>query len=273
MSETRPPRQQNLHRIDDQIIERLSELNQLFYDSFAHHFSDTRGTQQIGLHRLLDFLPEQGSLLDVGCGNGRLALLLEQEERSIDYVGVDASEKLVAIAQGATRQLQHVHARFFVADLLKPGWTAALPAAVWPLRGASELGDPGNTFDAVTLLAVLHHVPGWHIRRNLLATVSRLMCPHGVLAVSTWQFLRSQRLRRKLVPWSVLDIDEQELEPGDYLLDWQRGGTGLRYCHLIDEDELAALAAAAGLVVTATYYADGRQGDLNLFAILSVREP
>lgn len=35
-------------------------------------------------------------------------------------------------------------------------------------------------------------------------------------------------------------------EPGDYLLDWKRGGQGLRYCHLVDEAEVERLAAGSG---------------------------
>ena len=75
-------------------------------------------------------------------------------------------------------------------------------------------------------------------------------------------------MRRKIVDWEAVDIDEEDLDPGDYLLDWKRGGRGLRYCHLVDEEEMGALAAASGLIVRETFRAGGREGDLSLFAIL-----
>jgi hypothetical protein len=118
---------------------------------------------------------------------------------------------------------------------------------------------------------VLHHIPGWHGRRNLLAQLAGLLADDGVLALSTWQFLNEARLRRKVVPWSAAGLAPDQLEPGDYLLDWQRGGAGLRYCHLVDEAELAALAGLAGLQLQAIYYDDGRNKNLNLFAVLRPR--
>jgi capsular polysaccharide biosynthesis protein len=60
------------------------------------------------------------------------------------------------------------------------------------------------------------------------------------------------------------------LDPGDYLLDWKRGGRGLRYCHLVDEAEIERLAAESGLRVCETFRAGGREGDLSLFAVLRV---
>ena len=70
------------------------------------------------------------------------------------------------------------------------------------------------------------------------------------------------------MPWREVGLAESDLEPGDYLLDWHRGGSGLRYCHLVDEAELTALAGAAGLTVSDLYYADGVGQNLNLFAVL-----
>ena len=77
-------------------------------------------------------------------------------------------------------------------------------------------------------------------------------------------------MRRKIVDWSEVGMAEGELESGDYLLDWKRGGRGLRYCHLVDETEVGRLAAESGLRVRETFRAGGREGDLSLFAVLQV---
>lgn len=244
--------------MDRSTVLRLLTINRQFYDRFAEDFAATRRPQQPGLQRLLPLLSLQDDdwLLDVGCGNGRLAQLLEAElpARRLHYVGLDASARLLATAQQASKDLQHVRAQFIQADVTAPGWTDRLPA--------------GRSYQAITLLAVLHHLPGRSLRRDLLTTLRLLLTADGVLALSTWQFLNSARLRRKIIPWESIGLDPTALEPGDYLLDWQRGGWGLRYCHLIDEAELRELAHAAGYTVTTTYQADGREGNLNLFAIL-----
>ncbi|MEA3335380.1 MAG: class I SAM-dependent methyltransferase [Chloroflexota bacterium] len=244
--------------MDQPVIERLVTINREFYHRFADQFANTRGPQQPGLLLLPDFLPRSGRLLDIGCGNGRFALVLEQRELLIDYLGIDASRPLLEIARETTNDLRYVRTAFQQVDVMAENW-------------AHELQE--GSFDAIALLAVLHHIPGRQRRRSLLAGLREHLAPSGVLAISTWQFLNSERLKRKIVPWQQIDIDSDSVEPGDYLLDWQRGGSGLRYCHLIDERQLRELAAAAGLEVREIFLADGKEGNLNLFAILARNGP
>jgi 2-polyprenyl-3-methyl-5-hydroxy-6-metoxy-1,4-benzoquinol methylase len=118
------------------------------------------------------------------------------------------------------------------------------------------------------VLAVLHHVPSFDLRLGVLRQVAGLLAPGGRLILSTWQFLDSPRMRRKIVDWAEAGVAEEALEPGDYLLDWRRGGRGLRYCHLVDEGEVERLAAESGFRVRETFRAGGREGNLSLFAVL-----
>jgi hypothetical protein len=111
-------------------------------------------------------------------------------------------------------------------------------------------------------------VPGFDLRARVLRGIGSLLKTTGYAIVSTWRFLAHERLRRKIVDWDELGIDEDELDRGDYLLDWRRGGRGLRYCHLVDEEEVEQLAAASGFRVRETFRAGGREGDLSLFAVL-----
>lgn len=232
--------------------ETLLRLNRAFYDRFAADFAGSRTPNQPGLRRLLDYLPTRGRLLDVGCGNGRLAHLLDQQARLVAYVGVDSGARLLALARANAEALA-IPSQFIEADVSVAGWQGKLP--------------PGP-YDAVAALALLHHLPGWQRRRGLLVQLAGLLADDGVLALSTWQFLNEARLRRKVVNWSAAGLTSDQVEPGDYLLDWQRGGSGLRYCHLVEEVELAELAASAGLRVQAVFYDDGRHKNLNLFAVL-----
>lgn len=244
--------------MSSEVGQQLLRLNQDFYRRFALPFSDTRDPQQPGQpgwQRLLDWLPAHGSLLDAGCGNGRLAYLLDRAGRPLAYVGVDASAALLAEARAHAGTFQHLQATFVPADLTIPGWEQHLPRPA---------------FTAVALLAVLHHLPGWRLRQQVLASLAALLEPGGLLAISTWQFMNSARLRRKIVPWEAVGLTPDQVEEGDYLLDWRRGGYGLRYCHLVDEGEVFQLAAAAGLTVHGMFRDDGRAGDLNLFAALKL---
>lgn len=239
--------------MDEKIAQRLLALNRQFYDEFADPFAESRGLEQPGLLRALDFLPATGRLLDVGCGNGRLAHVLASANRSVDYLGIDSSVRLLEIARRQAASLRSVQAEFLTVDVTDPGWISLLP---------------GGKFQAVAVFALLHHLPGWQSRRDLLAASRLLLDAGGAIVVSVWQFMSEARLKRKTVPWSSIGLSDEQVEPGDFLLDWRRGGSGLRYCHLVDESELAALAQAAGLVLTDVYYADGRSQKLNLFGVL-----
>jgi tRNA (uracil-5-)-methyltransferase TRM9 len=247
--------------MNSELIERLNRINREFYSTFAVSFSETRESSR-ELQVILPYIADGARVLDIGCGNGRAAKLLARERRGVTYVGVDASEELIARcrAQGAM---------FLVADIAQPDWALSLPLP--KTEGVFE-GDRRagrGVFDCVLMLAVLHHIPGSNVRARILRQARKLLALQGCIVISTWQFMDNERMQKKIVPWSVAGIDESELEPGDALLDWKRGGVGLRYCHWIGEQKMCALAAQAGLNVVETFRAGGREGNLSLYAVLT----
>jgi tRNA (uracil-5-)-methyltransferase TRM9 len=239
--------------MDEETIQKLLALNREFYAAFAQPFAASRSLSDPALTSILPHIPQRARVLDVGCGNGRLALLLDRERPGVTYLGIDATPALIEAARAQADKLVGVAAEFRIADIARPGWSEALS---------------GMSFDRIVALAVLHHVPSFDLRLQVVRESARLLEFGGRLILSTWQFLDSARLRRKVVDWAEVDVAEESLEPGDYLLDWRRGGRGLRYCHLVDEAEVERLAAGSGFRVRETFHAGGREGDLSLFAVL-----
>ena len=231
------------------VRQKLLELNKNFYDCFADDFSLTRRPINPGFEGLLRALPKPcPRLLDVACGNGRLGHYF-QEQRVIDeYVGVDYSGALLDIATTL------VDGTFYERDLSQAGCLHSL-----------------GTFTGMACLAALHHIPGRASRVQLLTEMKNHLLPGGRLMLSTWQFTDSVRQRRKIRPWSEIGLSPEEVEAGDYLLTWQRGGFSYRYLHLIDEVEIDALAAAVGLRLIHQYRSDGREGNLSLYSIFGHR--
>ena len=92
-----------------------------------------------------------------------------------------------------------------------------------------------------------------------------MLTASGRFIHSNWQFLNSERLRKRIHPWEEIGLSDSQVDPGDYLLDWRRGGFGLRYVHHFREGELNRLAAESGFKVVETFYSDGETGNLGLY--------
>ncbi|MDY6876915.1 MAG: methyltransferase domain-containing protein [Chloroflexota bacterium] len=238
--------------MDKETAARLLALNREFYTAFARPFAASRPMSDPALVCILPHIPQRARVLDVGCGNGRLPLLLDRERPGVIYLGVDVVPELVELASVQANQLTAIAAEFRVADVARPGWGSLLP---------------GAPFDCAVALAILHHIPGFDLRVRVLREIAGLLKPGGRLIISTWQFLGSVRMRRKIVDWAEVGMAGESLEPGDYLLDWKREGRGLRYCHMVDEAEVKRLAAESGFRVRETFRAGGREGNLSLFAV------
>jgi alkylated DNA repair protein alkB family protein 8 len=207
----------------DAMVDRVLALNREFYAAIAEHFAASRLVSDLALTSILPYLPGGAKVVDAGCGNGRLALLLDRERPGSSYVGVDAVPELIAEARSQASRITHTDVVFEVLDITQQHWTRELPFF---------------SFDCAVALAVLHRVPGFDLRARVLRDIGSLLEPERYVVLSTWRFLAHERTRRKIVGWHRVGIDEDELDAGDYLLDWRRGGRGLRYCHLVDDEEV-----------------------------------
>ncbi len=229
-----------------EVAQQLLDLNREFYDSLADPFAATRAAPQPGFERLREDLPgEPVALLDVGCGNGRFGHFLQQRHLLDHYTGVDFSAEL--LAKAALR----VPGDYFQRDLSRSGCLSGL-----------------LTYDVVACLAVLQHIPGQANRTRLLREMGERLKRGGRLFLSTWQFMDSERQRRKLRSWAEVGLTAVDVEPNDYLLTWQRDGFGLRYVCYVDEGETAVLVQQANLQILDQFRSDGREGDLNLYTVL-----
>lgn len=228
---------------------RLLELNRKFYTDFGGPFSATRGRIQPGVRRVLDSLEGDETILDLGCGNGELARTLSREGHRGAYLGLDFSLPLLADAGSVPEGFS---AEFREVDLTQ-------------LSVISVQSSVTENWSLVTAFAVLHHIPGQSLRQDILMKIHELLSQDGRFIHSNWQFLNSPRLRERVRPWSEAGLTEADVDPGDYLLDWRSGGTGLRYVHHFNEAELAELAESSGFTIVETFYSDGKEGNLAIY--------
>ena len=233
--------------MDEATIRRLNAINRDFYRASADDFDATRQAGWRGWERLLAVIdmPVE-SALDLGCGNGRFALFLAaRQAQPFRYIGVDSSADLLTHARRQLDEAPDVDSMLIERDIV----LAELP------RHSAQL---------VTIFGLIHHVPGFARRRELIASAADCVAPGGYLALAAWRFYEQERFRRRIVPW----VGDIAVEKHDYLLDWRRGQRALRYCHYVDDEEHAELIVASGLSVIADFRADGTEGDLNRYTVL-----
>jgi SAM-dependent methyltransferase len=240
----------------DEVTTRLLQLNSEFYQTFADHFSQTRERLQPGVLKALENLPSEARVLDLGCGNGELALEWLSRDPAGRYIGVDSSSLLLKIAR---EKVQDPRVSFHVLDLANPSWPDVLEKELAiPLR---------EHIDRVLSFSVLHHLPDAALRIRLAMQVHRILNDSGQWIHSNWNFLASKRYQARILPWETIDLSDDDVEEGDYLLDWRRGGYGLRYVHHFTPPELEALAGETGFTVLDTYHSDGEGGRLGLYQV------
>jgi 2-polyprenyl-3-methyl-5-hydroxy-6-metoxy-1,4-benzoquinol methylase len=230
------------------IAQQLLELDRRFYTEYGHDFSATRERLQTGVLRVIESLRGDESILDLGCGNGELARTLSRRGHHGSYLGLDFSLPLLDEAE---REDFAFPVQFMQADLVSDDWEHVIAR--------------NDMFDIVFSFAVLHHIPSLELRLQIIQKIDEHLKPDGMFIHSNWQFLNSPRLKARIQPWESIGLQGSDVDTNDYLLDWKRGGKGLRYVHHFDESELNDLAKASGFEIIETFYSDGENKKLSIY--------
>lgn len=228
--------------------ERLLQINREFYDRFGDSFSATRQRLQPGVTKILESIKEDDSVLDLGCGNGNFLRELHRRGHTAPLLGVDFSLPLLRQAE-ATPGVE-----FRVVELDQ-------------LAVISDQLSVTDHWSLITCFATLHHIPSTELRLDILRTVKKLLKPDGGFYLSNWQFLNSEKLTARIQPWSRVGLSDDDVDEGDYLLDWRSGGEGLRYAHQFSAEELLGLAEQVQMKVEAGFLSDGENGRLGLYQL------
>ncbi len=251
----------------------LNALNRAFYEARGADFDASRDHPWPGWTRALASLahaapPRDAAaptrrVLDLGCGNGRFgAFLMHRDAVPTRYLGLDASGALLESARKTLRAAPpHFDVELHELDFLDGDGPEALP---------------GGPFDLIAVFGVLHHVPGEDMRRRLVMALAERLAPNGGLVLTAWQFGGRERFERSLlsdafvhessVEWG---FDAADLERGDRFLGFGGDASVPRYCHHIDEEELARLTEGLGLSLVDAYTADGKSDDLNAYRVFT----
>lgn len=218
-----------------EIVQELLSLVKGGYDDIAADFDMTRKKELWPEIRefAADVRPGE-TVLDVGCGNGRL---LEALPAGVLYLGVDNSVALLKAARD-----NYPENKFLAGDILK-------------LDDLAKPGNPASSrgFDHVFCLAVLPHIPSRELQLKALEQLAARLSPRGRLVISLWNLWASLKHRRLLFKAYLSKIlGTSRYGARDLVFPW-RGtsgkGASARYYHAFTDWEFRRLARAAGLKI------------------------
>jgi 2-polyprenyl-3-methyl-5-hydroxy-6-metoxy-1,4-benzoquinol methylase len=212
--------------------QELLELVRNNYQDIAGDFDATRKKEiWPEIRKFAEKVKSGDSVLDLGCGNGRLLEALKGKE--IKYLGVDNSSKLISLAR-ENYPLQ----KFIVGDLLA-------------LDDINEITD--GTYDFIFCLAALQHIPSQELKIKALKDIAAKLKIGGEIIISNWNLWANKKYRSQLIKNYFLRIvSRNEFDFNDLVFPWKnsRGEKkSNRYYHAFTKKELRKLTHLAGLEV------------------------
>ena len=206
---------------------KLLNLVKNNYNDIADSFDQTRKKPLWPeLNKLAGEVQEGESVMDVGCGNGRLLYGLPDKT---DYVGVDFSQELVHKAQH-----NFPDHKFREGDILE-------------LSKIEEVG-----FDHVFCVAVLHHIPSFDLRVQALQQLKNKVKKDGRIVVTVWNLWTRADFRKLILRYFLLKLfKKNNMDFGDIIFEWKGEEKDQivkkRYYHAFTKRELKKLVRRSGL--------------------------
>ncbi len=231
---------------------KIIALNAQTYNRIAHAFSNTRTRSWDEFIPLTEFLKEGMSILDIGCGNGRLLTAFPKYFK-LKYTGIDMSTKLI-------QEAQRIHKE----DFCRPEFLAG------DILSSQEIPEiRGKQYDVVSAIAVLNHIPSRELQMQALSTMRTFLKPGGILFLTNWNLLqigaRKSVWRYKWKQFCISDrvwhiaygFSKKELGFRDIITIWKSGRLSEPlYYYSFNVSELARLCAGAGFRVQEVYYSN-----------------
>lgn len=204
---------------------KLQEIKDT-YNQIGDHFSKTRARVWPETRKYIGKLDDGDSVLDLGCGNGRL---LTGIKAHVKYTGLDFSQTLIKQA----RKL-HPSEDFILADLTKEKTWENLPR-----------------FNAIFSIAALHHIPHKEQHLFIISQAKKHLKEDGFLFLTVWNLFKFNRLEHHLKHGSIkLKLKNWRWINTLFQHKW------LMFCFAFDVKYLRQLLKEAGFNQVEIFYSD-----------------
>lgn len=214
----------------EKIVKKILESTPELYNKIAPDFYQTRKKPWPITDFIKSHLDNAKNIIDLGCGSGRLAQLISDKQ---NYLGLDNSEALIKIAKNNYYNRKNVN--FQVQDIINPNL-------------------PENKFDLALFIAVIHHIPTFELRLQILNNIKKSLAENGLIIITSWN-LWQKDYRRHLFNYKLKIIKYKIFNFNDAFIPWKiQGQTETRYVHSFSKGELKKLLQTAGFEVKEIFY-------------------
>lgn len=226
--------------MNQKIAQKILKKNKVDWEEVAEEFSHTRQNAWFELTLLAEYTKNNDKVLDLGCGNGRLYQLFQNKK--VDYVGVDQSEKLINLAKQQfmpdNKRISHRtgEVRFMVSNAL-------------------DIPFKSEEFNIILAIAFLHHIPSKKLRIRVLENCYSVLKPNGFLVLTVWNIWQSNLLSKYHIWPMIFGWRNKGLDYKDVFIPFKlRNKTIMRYHHAFTRPELKRLVKKAGFNIIECYF-------------------
>lgn len=181
------------------------------YSKIAPEFDETRKFLWPEFEFFKKHLKNNLTILDFGCGNGRLYELFE----NINYIGIDNNKEFIRLAQK-----NYPSAKFVLGDLIE------MP--------------PTYQADLIFSIAAFHHVPSLALRKKSIQILKQNLKQDGLLILTVWNLFQKKYFKYILKSIFNFLIKFGKYDWNDTFIPWGKSGIK-RYYHAFTPNELKKL--------------------------------
>lgn len=193
------------------------------YNTIAKHFNDTRAYVWPWVERFVLAYCLEGTIYDIGCGNGRNSLILRGKTPKHDskFICVDNSKALL--------------------DICRQKGLDTIESSI------TELDICESKADNILCIAVLHHLVSRERQLKALKELHRILKPNGKILLSVWSIRQPKKIKRTF-------------HYGENIVKWNKFGEVLeRFYYIFKKNELESLILEANLSIDREFWDCGNE--------------
>jgi len=191
------------------------------YEEIAGEFSASRMALRHDFENYQKYFKNGQKIVDLGCGNGRLLMLLKEKIKDFDYTGIDNSQSLLKEAR------------------------KIFPEATFTHGDQLEIPLPAESCDVLANIRAFHHIPSKKLQLQALEEMKRVLKPEGLLILTCWNLWNKKQLKfiTEAGVKSILNFGQSSYK--DTQIPWGTGKTK-RYYYAFTYHQLKKLVQKSG---------------------------